>query len=114
MALISGKFQKPFKFDNIEWLVIQSFHIFGSEELSSRGDSIAQRIPHPYVGLNGHDAASLGKDNGHVAQLIIGDASLKLPVRIIPTLCSGVIALPVGIPGLEGVSLPAMGKIIED
>jgi NADH-quinone oxidoreductase subunit G len=105
---------KPFKFDNIEWLVIQSFHIFGSEELSSRGDSIAQRIPHPYVGLNGHDAASLGKDNGHVAQLIIGYASIKLPVRIIPTLCTGVIALPVGIPGLEGVSLPAMGKIIED
>ncbi|MFA6223123.1 MAG: NADH-quinone oxidoreductase subunit NuoG [Desulfomonilaceae bacterium] len=103
-----------FRFDNTEWLVIQSFHIFGSEELSSRGDSIAQRIPHPYVGLNGHDAASLGKDNGHIAQLIIGEVSLKLPVRIIPTLCSGLIALPVGIPGLEGLNLPAMGKIIED
>ena len=105
---------EAFSFDNTKWLVIQSFHIFGSEELSSLGDSITQRIPHPYIGLNGDDAASLGKDNGCIAQLIIGDVSLKLPVRIIPTLCSGLIALPVGIHGLEGEDLPALGKIMAD
>jgi len=105
---------EAFNFDNTKWLVIQSFHIFGSEELSSLGDSVSQRIPNPYIGLNGDDAASLGKDNGCIAQLIIGDVSLKLPVRIIPTLCSGLIALPVWIPGLEGVDLPALGKIMKD
>ncbi|MCX5873075.1 MAG: NADH-quinone oxidoreductase subunit NuoG [Deltaproteobacteria bacterium] len=94
------------------WLVVPVFHIFGSEELSSLGPAISERAPDPYVGLNQEDADSLKKKNGDEATLVLGNVSRSLPVRIITSLQRGVIALPVGLSGLEGIALPARGRIL--
>jgi len=94
-----------------EWLVAPAFHIFGSEKLSAFGTAVSERVPKPYVGLNEGDANSLGKKEGDEVTLDLGNEMRSLPVRIIPSLPSGLIALPVGLPGLKGMVAPKWGKV---
>lgn len=93
-----------------EWLVVPAFHIFGSEELSALGAAVSERVPKPYVGMNEGEANALRKKEGDEVALELGNAVRSLPVRIIASLPSGLIALPVGLPGLEGIAAPKWGK----
>ena len=93
-----------------EWLVVPAFHIFGSEELSVLGPAVSERVPKPYIGMNESDANSLRKEEGDEVALNLGDVIRTLPVRIIRSLPSGLIALPVGLPGLEGIVSPKWVK----
>ena len=97
-----------------EWLVVSISNIFGSEELSSLAPAISERVPEPYVGLNPEDANSLGKEDGEKLLLSINGISKSLPVRVITSLQPGIIALPIGLSGLEGIALPAWGKVLEN
>jgi NADH-quinone oxidoreductase subunit G len=97
-----------------ERLVVPMFHIFGSEELSSLAPAISERVPELYVGLNPADANSLGKEDGEKLLLSINGISKSLPVRVITSLQAGIIALPIGLAGLEGIALPAWGKVLEN
>jgi NADH-quinone oxidoreductase subunit G len=92
------------------WQFVSLYHVFGSEELSVLSPGIAERSPKPYVGLSPEDAAILGagEEDLMVAKL---DRSYELPLRIIPGLTQGVAGLPVGLPGLTGIDLPAWGEI---
>ncbi len=92
------------------WQFVSLYHIFGSEELSVLSPGIAERSPKPYVGLSPEDAALLGLDEGDLMVLKL-DRSYELPLRIIPGLAQGVAGLPVGLPGLKGIDLPAWGEI---
>jgi NADH-quinone oxidoreductase subunit G len=96
-----------------EWLVVSISNIFGSEELSSLAPAISERVPEPYVGLNPEDANSLGKKDDDKILLSINSISRSLPVRVITSLQPGIIALPIGLSGLEGIELPAWGKVLE-
>jgi NADH-quinone oxidoreductase subunit G len=102
---------ESFKRREGEWLVVPSFHIFGSEELSALGTAISERVPKPYVGTNQDDANSLRKKEGDEVALKFGTMIRSLPIRIIPTLPTGVIAIPVGLPGLEGIMCPQWVRI---
>lgn len=97
-----------------KWLMIPKFHIFGSEELSSLGASISERIPQPYVGLNPQDAESLGKQEGEQVVIAGESFSTSLPVQIIESLPTGIIAIPVGISNLDGIALPKWVRILEN
>ncbi|MFI5295225.1 MAG: NADH-quinone oxidoreductase subunit NuoG [Thermodesulfovibrionales bacterium] len=95
-----------------EWLLIPLYHIFGSEELSSRAQAIAERSPAPYIALNSGDASGLGVADGGMIGLSIFDASHHLTVRTTPSLPEGVAGVPVGIiPHLNGSVLPAWGRL---
>ena len=94
-----------------EWLVVSLHHIFGSEELSAHAPGIAQLAPKPYVALNPQDAAKLNLSDGTALELTFAGASRQLPAKIMPALPVGVIGLPVGLPGMSFVTLPAFGKI---
>jgi len=48
--------------DAANFLVLSAFHIFGSEELSSRAPAVASLAPAPYVAINPADSAQLGSD----------------------------------------------------
>ncbi|HTU44449.1 MAG TPA: NADH-quinone oxidoreductase subunit NuoG [Bryobacteraceae bacterium] len=48
--------------DAANFLVLPAFHIFGSEELSSRAPAVASLAPAPYVAINPADSAQLGSD----------------------------------------------------
>jgi NADH-quinone oxidoreductase subunit G len=89
-----------------QWLMAPLFHIFGSEELSALGPAMRQQIPEPYVALNSQDSVAAGLPEGSHARVSAEDWEFVLKVKILDTLPPGVAGLPVGLAGLEGVSLP--------
>ena len=93
-------------------VVIPIHHIFGSEELSVVASAVAARAPRPYLALHPDDAGRLAVAEGDEVDLALGQATtLSLPVRFIPGLARGVAGLPVGLPGLPGLDLPAPARI---
>jgi NADH-quinone oxidoreductase subunit G len=62
--------------------------------------------------LHPDDAGRLAVAEGDEVDLALGEATtLSLPVRFIPGLARGVAGLPVGLPGLPGLDLPAPARI---
>ncbi len=104
---------EAFKRREGEWFVVPSFHIFGSEELSALGEAISERIPKPYIGVNQDDANSLRKKEGDEVALQFRSMIRSAPVRIMPSLPTGLIAIPVGLPGLEGIILPQWVRVLD-
>ena len=94
-----------------ELSVIPIYHLFGSEELSVLSPGIAELTPKPYLGLNPKYASVLGVAGASEAELSLGNTRYILPVRLISSLPDGIAAVPAGIPGLEGVVVPASGKV---
>jgi NADH-quinone oxidoreductase subunit G len=102
---------EPFKHRPGEWLVVPCHHIFGSEELSALSPAIAERIPAAYVGLNPRDASSLGVKEGERVELMVGSLRYELPSAVRADVPAGVALLPVGLPEVQTVLLPAWGTI---
>jgi NADH-quinone oxidoreductase subunit G len=94
-----------------EWLALPMHHIFGSEELSILTPGVAERAPRPYVGLGPEDARSLQVQDGEKAQVTLDGVEHDFPVQIIPTLPRGIVALPAGLHGLRGITLPAWVRV---
>lgn len=102
---------EPFEPRLGQWLLVPLYHIFGSEELSVLGPAVAQRVPEPYLRLNPTESAKLGIRDGSSVVVSVGNRTLSLIVKIVPSLPDGAAGLPVGLVGLEGISLPAWGRI---
>lgn len=102
---------KPFARRQDQWLIVPACHCFGSEELSSRAQAVAELRPQPYLALNSQDADRLGILPDEAASLAIDGLTVDLPVRITTTLPAGVAAVPVGLPEMPEMPLPAWGKI---
>ena len=98
---------RPFSQEAGEYLAVPLYHIFGSEELSRHAPALAERAPAPYVALCSEDADSIGAASGDLLELRLGEAELRLPVRMMPSLVRGLVGLPAGLTGLEGIRLPA-------
>ncbi|MEW6612652.1 MAG: NADH-quinone oxidoreductase subunit NuoG [Pseudomonadota bacterium] len=94
-----------------EWLLVPLYHLFGSEELSALAPAVAERAPAPYLALNAADAAALGIGDGGLATVRLASGPQRLPVRIRPELPAGLAGLPLGLPGLVGITLPAWARI---
>lgn len=82
------------------WTVVPFYHLFGSEENSSKCDPIKKRMPSSYAALNESELKYLGVDEGDVLTITINKAALTLPVRSCKNLKRGLLALPVGLPGI--------------
>ena len=101
----------PFAPADEKWLVVPLHHIFGSEELSVHTPAIAQRAPEPYLAMNSQDAQSLEAAEGGVIELAFGKTVHRLPVFPVASLPRGLAGIPVGLPGLESMNLPAWGTL---
>jgi NADH-quinone oxidoreductase subunit G len=95
-----------------EWLIVALYHIFGSEELSVMSRGIAGLAPQPYLGLNPADASHLHVKDGEQIQLLLHGVTRRLPVKSMPSFPRGVAGLPIGLPGLAGIILPAWGELV--
>ncbi|NJD68171.1 MAG: NADH-quinone oxidoreductase subunit G [Candidatus Methylomirabilota bacterium] len=95
------------------WLVAPFFHIFGTEELSMLAPAVAERAPRPYLALNPTDAVALDAGPGEEVNLVLGEVGYRLPVILNASLPVGLAGLPVGVPGLIGIDLPAWGRIVK-
>ena len=92
-------------------LVVPLYHIFGSEELSSKSEAVATRVPKPYVALNQEDANDLGVEEGSKLTVKVHEETKQLPLLIKKGLPRGVAGLPAGLPGMPYFDLPATGTI---
>lgn len=101
----------PFRQKPGEWLLVPCAHLFGSEELSIHSPGIAQLAPKPYIALNSQDADKLGVHAGDPLRIQVNHSTLELPVMLRPELPDGIALLPVGLPSLEYLALPASGKL---
>jgi NADH-quinone oxidoreductase subunit G len=72
---------------------------------------IAERSPKPYVALNPEDAASLELDEGEEVELALDDGVFQFPSRFVSDLPHKVAGLPLGLPGVTTLKLPAVGKV---
>jgi NADH-quinone oxidoreductase subunit G len=95
-----------------EWLILPLYCIFGSEELSAKGQAVNQRIPHPFVLVNRKDVPALPVNDNGAFSLSIGEKSLQVLARTDDSIPEGIIGLSVNLPGMEYMKLPAYGKFI--
>ena len=92
------------------WQVVPFFHLFGSEENSSKAAPVQERIPEAYVSLAKSEADRLGVNDGALLSLNVAGQTLRLPLRINEELGAGLVALPSGLPGIP----PALaGKTVD-
>ena len=82
------------------WQAVPFFHLFGSEENSSRAAPVQERIPAAYVSLAKSEADRLGVNDGALLSLNVAGATLRLPLRINDELGAGLVALPAGLAGI--------------
>jgi NADH-quinone oxidoreductase subunit G len=94
-----------------EWLLIPSFHIFGSEELSRRAPAISELEPHAFIGLNVTEGVRMGVKSGELIKVTIGNSSYELELCLRPDIPLGLAVIPSGIPSLDGLGLPVRGKL---
>jgi NADH-quinone oxidoreductase subunit G len=93
------------------WLFVPLYHLFGTEELSALAPAVAERVPTPYVALSSADAATLQVTAGDMVAFQLADVPYRLPVQVDTAMPSGVAGLPVGLPALQGIALPAWSAI---
>jgi NADH-quinone oxidoreductase subunit G len=80
--------------------VVPLYHIYGSEELSSRAQPVQQQISAAYIALSSEDAGRLGLTDGMQASVRIGAEMSQFAVRVSQTLPAGLVGLPIGISGI--------------
>ena len=91
---------RPFNPAQGTWQVVPFFHLFGSEETSSKAAPVQERIPAAYVSVAKSEADRLGVNDGALLSLNVGGKTLRLPLRINDELGAGLIALPKGVAGI--------------
>jgi NADH-quinone oxidoreductase subunit G len=94
--------------------VLAAWHLFGSEEQSSRSRSASSLVPAPYLGLGEEEARSLGAAEGEPVSLQISGVVQRLPVRLVPGLPRGLALLPAGLPDRDWVELPVWGRVLPE
>ncbi len=101
---------RPFNPAQGTWQVVPFFHLFGSEETSSKAAPVQERIPAAYVSVAKSEADRLGVNDGALLSLNIDGKTLRLPLRINDELGAGLVALP---KGLAGIPPAIFGKTVD-
>jgi NADH-quinone oxidoreductase subunit G len=92
------------------WQVVPFYHLFGSDETSSKAAPVQERIPEAYVALAKSEADRLGVNDGALLSLNVAGQTLRLPLRINEELGAGLVALPAG---LAGIPPAVFGKTVD-
>ncbi|AJO79477.1 MULTISPECIES: NADH-quinone oxidoreductase subunit NuoG [Pseudomonas] len=92
------------------WQAVPFYHLFGSEENSSKAAPVQERIPAAYVSLAKSEADRLGVNDGALLALNVAGQTLRLPLRINEELGAGLVALPAG---LAGIPPAIFGKSVD-
>ena len=104
---------QAFEYKKDEWLIVPVYQIFGSEELSSAGSAVTQRIQEPFLYLNHKDAEIFSIKDGELIQLEVRGSKLIIKVRIENSIRQGMAGLSVNLPGMQFIDLPCRGKLIK-
>ncbi len=85
------------------------YHLFGSEEQSSRAGVVKDRIPAAYVALSKLDADKLGLVTGQTVNITADDLSLQTTLLVSLDLAPGLLAVPV----LKGFTSLRAGIVVQ-
>jgi NADH-quinone oxidoreductase subunit G len=94
-----------------EFTLVALHRIFGSDDLSMYSPAVAARAPGAFIGLNREDAARLGVREGDVLELWLPWMDARARCALVPSLPDGTAGVPVGLPGLPYISLPARARL---
>ena len=94
--------------------VVPSYHIFGSEELSSRSCSVQDLITAPYITVNPEQISDLDMSDDDTVEIAFSDVSYYLPVKVIPSVPKGLALVPKGLDGLQWDGIPMWWKLIRN
>jgi NADH-quinone oxidoreductase subunit G len=94
-----------------KFLVVPVSHIFGSGEFSALSSGIAELAPRPYIGFSNADMNKLQVHEGEDVDVTINGSAFRLPAKCVPSLPVGITCMPVGLPGMQRVSLPSWGCV---
>jgi NADH-quinone oxidoreductase subunit G len=94
-----------------EYLAVPLYHIFGSEEFSRLSPAIAERAPEAYLATSPQLAQRLNVVEGQPVEVRWKDNTIRLPLRLEPSLPVEVVGLPAGFPGIPPL-LHAWAKLV--
>jgi len=92
---------EAFKIQEGQLLIVPSYHIFGSEELSSLSSSIAELSPKPYLAVNPQDVDNLKVNGDGKLEVVFSNVTYYLPVKVDSSVPKGMSLVPVGLDGLQ-------------
>lgn len=98
---------EAFKSSDGHLLIVPLHHIFGSDELSIRSKSVAERIPKTYVLISETDARNLKVQENGTLNFEVEKQPYSLPVKISAEMPVGVAGVPYGLTVYS--ELPAWG-----
>ncbi len=105
-ALYFDTVPNPFSARVDQWLAVPLYHVFGSEELSSRAIAVMKLVPRPYVAVNPLDAEHLEVVDGQEVELASEGSTYRWPMKIDAALGQGMIGLPAELPQTAAIRLP--------
>ena len=94
-----------------EFLIVPSYHIFGSEELSSQSASIREVIAGPYIAIHPEQIRHLMISHDGTLEIAFSNISYHLPVVANPSVPEGLALVPMGLDGLQWDGLPVWKKL---
>jgi NADH-quinone oxidoreductase subunit G len=100
-----------FKRRNSEYMAVPVHYIFGSEELSSLSESVAERIPEAHILINSKDAGRNKLSEKEEIQIKNDVFETKMPAKISKSIPEGIIGIPTGFTNMNFIHLPDWIKI---
>ncbi|UKJ07165.1 NADH-quinone oxidoreductase subunit NuoG [Solitalea lacus] len=94
-----------------ERLVIPVYHLFGSEELSSKSIAVNELIPEPYIALNEYSLQKLNIKENEKLSFELNNKTYQLPVKVKPELANHIALIPAGLEQLGYIEFPGLIEI---
>ncbi|MBD3401431.1 NADH-quinone oxidoreductase subunit NuoG [candidate division GN15 bacterium] len=91
--------------------IVPMYHIYGSEELSSRAAALATRMPEPYIAIPSADRESHEVSEGDMLSLTIGNREFQAKAVVRDDLPTGTIGIPIGLGPFVGIDPNASVEI---
>jgi NADH-quinone oxidoreductase subunit G len=80
--------------------VVPLYHLYGSDELSSRAEQVQTRIEAPYALLAPEEAERLRIHEGDTVDLKLAGETVQVTARVSEALAPGLVGLPHNLPGM--------------
>ena len=92
-------------------LIVPSYHIFSSEELSSLSPSICELTVGSFIAVNPEQVTDLDINEDGDVEVVFSNISHYLPVKVNPSVPKGLAMVPMGLDGLQWDGLPFWFKL---
>ncbi len=90
--------------------IVPSYHIFGSEELSSLSEPISGLIDSPYIAVNPEQVKNIDTEEDGLVEVTFSNISYYLTLKVNPSIPKGLAIVPMSFHGLQWDGLPFWRK----